>query len=164
MLRSCKMEYAFRLDFKVRDYECDIQGLVNNGVYQNYLEHARHEYLLASGIDFAELAKKNINLVVVKAELHYKFPLKSGVGFWVGLNVRRSSRIRFEFIQDIYRHPDDKLILNAIITATSINEKGRPILPIGEIAGLFPECKRRASGDSSGRLVIPAASVKEPIS
>ena len=51
------MEYAFRLDFKVRDYECDIQGIVNNGVYQNYLEHARHEYLLASGVDFAELAK-----------------------------------------------------------------------------------------------------------
>ena len=132
------MNYAYRLDFKVRDYECDIQGLVNNGVYQNYLEHARHEFLLASGINFAQLAKDNINLIVVKAELHYRFPLKSGETFWVGLNVRRSSKIRFEFIQDIYRHPDDKLIMNATITGTTINEKGRPMLPHA-LAGLFPE-------------------------
>ncbi|MBE9503540.1 MAG: acyl-CoA thioesterase [Proteobacteria bacterium] len=132
------MDYAFRLDFKVRDYECDMQGLVNNGVYQNYLEHARHEFLLASGINFAQLAKANINLIVVKAELHYRFPLKSGDNFRVDLNVRRSSKIRFEFIQDVYRYPDDKLIMNATITGTAINEKGRPMLP-DEIAGLFPE-------------------------
>ena len=28
----------YRLKFKVRDYECDMQGIVNNSVYQNYLE------------------------------------------------------------------------------------------------------------------------------
>ena len=65
----------FTLDFKVRDYECDMQGIVNNSVYQNYLEHARHEYLLAKGIDFAELARQKINLVVLRAELDYKLPL-----------------------------------------------------------------------------------------
>lgn len=32
---------VFRIDLKVRDYECDLQGIVNNGVYFNYLEHAR---------------------------------------------------------------------------------------------------------------------------
>ncbi len=132
------MDYAFRLDFKVRDYECDIQGVVNNGVYQNYLEHARHEYLLASGIDFAELAKNNVNLVVVRAELDYKFPLQSGDEFWVGINAKRSSKIRFDFLQDIYRSSDDKLILNAKITGTSVNERGRPFVP-EEIARLFSE-------------------------
>lgn len=39
----------------VRDYECDLQGVVNNAAYLNYLEHARHEMLRLSGIDFAEL-------------------------------------------------------------------------------------------------------------
>jgi hypothetical protein len=37
--RNTVMEYIFELPFKVRDYECDIQGIVNNAVYQNYLEH-----------------------------------------------------------------------------------------------------------------------------
>jgi acyl-CoA thioester hydrolase len=40
---------VFSLEMKVRDYECDMQGIVNNAVYQNYLEWARHEYLLSRG-------------------------------------------------------------------------------------------------------------------
>jgi len=130
------MEYAFRLDFKVRDYECDIQGIVNNGVYQNYLEHARHEYLLAAGVDFAALAQQNINLVVVRAELDYKTPLQSGDAFWIGLNTQQSSKVRFDFLQDIYRSADDRLVMNAKITGTSLNERGRPFLP-AEISALF---------------------------
>ena len=122
------MDYTFKLDFKVRDYECDIQGVVNNGVYQNYLEHARHEFLLASGIDFAGLAQQGINLVVARAELDYKYPLRSGETFWVGLNLQQVSRIKFEFLQDIYRSSDDKLIVSARIMGAALNERGRPFL------------------------------------
>ena len=130
------MDYTFKQDFKVRDYECDIQGVVNNGVYQNYLEHARHEFLLNSGVNFAELAKKKINLVVTRAELDYKYPLRSGDDFWVGLNCQQSSKIRFEFLQDIYRSSDNKLIMRSKIIGTSINERGRPFIP-EEITNLF---------------------------
>jgi acyl-CoA thioester hydrolase len=123
------MDYTYKLDFKVRDYECDIQGIVNNGVYQNYLEHARHEFLLDRGVDFAELARNNINLVVVRAELDYKTPLTSGDEFWVGINLEQSSKVRFDFLQDIYRKADDRLVLKARITGTSVNERGRPFVP-----------------------------------
>jgi acyl-CoA thioester hydrolase len=123
------MDYQFRLEFKVRDYECDLQGVVNNSVYQNYLEHTRHEFLFASGIDFAELARQQINLVVVRAELDYKSPLTSGDAFWVGLNIEQSSKLRFDFLQDIYRKEDDKLALKAKITGTALNERGRPYVP-----------------------------------
>jgi acyl-CoA thioester hydrolase len=30
--------HAFASEMSVRDYECDMQGIVNNSVYQNYLE------------------------------------------------------------------------------------------------------------------------------
>ena len=33
--------YIFELKDKVRDYECDLQGIVNNANYQHYLEHCR---------------------------------------------------------------------------------------------------------------------------
>jgi len=122
-------DYDFTLDFQVRDYECDMQGVVNNSVYQNYLEHTRHEFIKKLGIDFAELTKRKINLVVIRAELDYRYPLKSGDKFWVGLNFTRVSPIRFGFIQDIYRYPDNKLTLNGKIVATALNEKGRPKLP-----------------------------------
>ena len=123
------MDYQFKLDFKVRDYECDLQGVVNNSVYQNYLEHTRHEFLLASGIDFAELARQHINLVVVRAELDYKLPLTSGDDFWVGLNIEQSSKLRFDFLQDIYRTVDKSLVLRGRITGTALNERGRPFVP-----------------------------------
>jgi len=123
------MDYSYKLELKVRDYECDIQGIVNNSVYQNYLEHARHEFLSESDIDFTALAKSGINLVVVRAELDYKFPLKSGDKFWIGLNFERSSKVRFEFLQDIYRLADDKLVLKGKVIGTSLNERGRPFIP-----------------------------------
>ena len=123
------MDYAHKLELKVRDYECDIQGVVNNSVYQNYLEHARHEFLLESGINFAELARNKINLVVVRAEIDYKFPLQSGERFWIGTNLHQASKVRFEFLQDIYRSSDNKLIIRGKITGTSVNEKGRPFVP-----------------------------------
>ncbi len=130
------MEHDYKLMLKVRDYECDIQGIVNNSVYMNYLEHARHEFLLEKGINFADLAKNNINLVVVRAELDYKLPLSSGDQFWVEIKLVQSSRVRFDFLQEIYRNIDNKLILKAKITGTSVNNRGRPHLP-DEIKSLF---------------------------
>ena len=123
------IDYSFTLDFQVRDYECDMQGIVNNAVYQNYLEHTRHEFLKSIGINFAEVTMQKINLVVIRCELDYKYPLRSGDSFWVGLNLQQVSRLRFSFLQDIYRYPDNRLILNAVFIATGMNEKGRPKLP-----------------------------------
>jgi acyl-CoA thioester hydrolase len=131
------MDYAFRLDFKVRDYECDLQGIVNNSVYQNYLEHTRHEYLLSHALDFAELARKGINLVVTRVELDYRWPLRSGDHFWVGLNIARVGKIRGEFVQDIYRS-DGRLILNGKVQWAAVNERGRPFFP-AELAALLPQ-------------------------
>jgi acyl-CoA thioester hydrolase len=128
--------YQFRLDFQVRDYECDLQGVVNNAVYQNYLEHTRHEYIKQLGLDFAELTRRGVNLVVIRAELDYKRSLRSGDRFWVGLILERISPLRFAFRQDIYLLPDDKLAVKAWITGTGVNAKGRPELP-KEISGLL---------------------------
>jgi acyl-CoA thioester hydrolase len=123
------MRYLHEIEFKVRDYECDIQGVVNNGVYQNYLEHARHEFLQSRGINFAEVTAAGINLVVTRAELDYKNSLVSNDHFVVRSLVRQVSRVRFEFKQDLFRIPDEKLMLAAIITGTSVNQRGRPFLP-----------------------------------
>ena len=129
-------DYIYRLDLKVRDYECDMQGIVNNAIYQNYLEHCRHEFLLSLDIDFSRLTQKKVFLVVVHAELDYKAPLRGGDAFWIGLNLERVSPIRFVFLQDIYRNHDQKLVLSARTTGTALNEKGRPFLP-PELSGLL---------------------------
>jgi len=48
------------IHMEVRDYECDMADGVNNSVYLNYFEHARHSMLKTRGIDFAELARKKL--------------------------------------------------------------------------------------------------------
>ena len=119
----------FTIEMAVRDYECDIQGIVNNAVYQNYLEHARHEYLKSIGIDFADYTKQGINLVVVRAEIDYKQPLQSGDVFKVGVRMERESRIKFAFIQEIHRLSDNQKAIQAKIIGTAIGDNGRPTLP-----------------------------------
>jgi acyl-CoA thioester hydrolase len=123
------IDYQFRLDFEVRDYECDLQGIVNNAVYQNYLEHTRHEFLKQKGLNFSSLSERGINLVVIRAEIDYLYPLRSGERFYVGLNVERVSRLRFGFLQGIYLLPDNKPVLKAKIIGTTVNESGKPFLP-----------------------------------
>lgn len=122
-------KYHFQLAFEVRDYECDLQGVVNNAVYQNYLEHCRHEFIKTLGLDFAELCARGLNLVVIKAELEYKRSLRSGDRFWVGLILEKISPLRYRFRQDVFLEPDNQLVLKAWITGTGVNAKGRPQLP-----------------------------------
>ncbi|MGB0204540.1 MAG: acyl-CoA thioesterase [Neptuniibacter sp.] len=127
---------TFQVEFKVRDYECDMQGIVNNGVYFNYLEHARHEYLLAKGLDFADLTAKKIHLVVVRSEMDYKNSLTSGDQFVVQVSVERISKVKFGFRQRVVRLSDEKVALEALVIGTALNERGRPfILP--ELETLF---------------------------
>lgn len=122
-------DFVFNLELDVRDYECDMQGVVNNSVYQNYLEHARHKYLQTIDLDFSALTEKGINLMVIRVEIDYKFPLRSGDRFVVSVRMERISALRFGFVQNIYRLSDKKLIVKALVIATSVNAKGRPELP-----------------------------------
>ncbi len=119
----------FALPMQVRDYECDIQGVVNNAVYQNYLEHARHVFLLTCGLDFAALVRENINLVVTRAELDYVLPLRPGDEFTVTVALERVSRLRFGFRQAIVRTQDGKTMLRAFVVGTALDARGRPHLP-----------------------------------
>ena len=120
--------YVFELEFEVRDYECDLEGVVNNAVYLNYLEHARHSFLRTQGLDFAQLHDQGCDLVMTRAEIDYKIPLRSGDRFVVRLNVGRQSRLRFVFDQAIHRLPGFDLALEARIVGTGIIA-GKPGLP-----------------------------------
>lgn len=123
-----KKFFHFELEMQVRDYECDIQGIVNNSVYQNYLEHCRHKFLNSVGLDFAQLHNDGIDAVVIRAELDYKFPLRPGDDFIVGLKIAKHGKLRIIFNQQIIRKADEKLMVDAKITAV-LTRAGRPIAP-----------------------------------
>jgi acyl-CoA thioester hydrolase len=120
------MDYQYTINLKVRDYECDLQGIVNNAVYLNYLEHARHQYLLGRNVDFAKLHDEGIDLIVSRIEIDYKLSLTSGDEFLVGLNVRREGFLRVIFEQEIRRISDMKLVVKAKVIGVGV-KKGKPI-------------------------------------
>jgi acyl-CoA thioester hydrolase len=121
-------KFDFEIEMQVRDYECDIQGIVNNAVYQNYLEHCRHKFLNKACLDFAELHNQGIDAVVIRTELDYKFPLRPGDEFLVRLKIARQGRLRIVFKQQIIRKSDEKLMVDARIT-TVLTRNNRPISP-----------------------------------
>ena len=123
------MKYIYELEMKVRDYECDLQGIVNNANYQHYLEHTRHEFLLTTGESFAELHQQGIDVVVSKVTMSYKTPLRSKDEFVCKLAMQREG-VRFVFYQDIFRKSDGKLCLKGVVEAVCI-ENG--VLTRGEM-------------------------------
>jgi len=118
----------YNLKFVVRDYECDLQGVVNNANYQHYLEHARHQFLISKGVSFVQLHDEGIDLIVTKVEIEYKSPLKSNNEFIVTVVIQREGNARIMFIQEIYRLPDLKLVVKAKVTGVA-TKKGRPVNP-----------------------------------
>lgn len=67
-------KYIFEMPLKVRDYEVDSQGIVNNANYLHYLEHTRHEFCEARGFTFRDMQKQGIDPVVTKIEIEYHTP------------------------------------------------------------------------------------------
>ena len=113
------MKYIFEQQMKVRDYECDLQGIVNNANYQHYIEHTRHEFLLSLGVSFAHLHNEGIDPVVARLNMAFKTPLKSGDEFISKLYIKKEG-IKYVFYQDIFRLPDMKPVIKATVETVCV--------------------------------------------
>ena len=105
---------VFEMEMKVRDYECDLQGIVNNANYQHYLEHTRHEFLESTGGNFGRLHNEGIDAVINRVEIDYRTSLKSGDRFTSMLTLERRGP-KVIFFQEIYRLPDRQLCIKAVV-------------------------------------------------
>ena len=98
--------YLFETRMEVRDYECDIEGIVNNANYLHYTEHTRHRFLRALGVSFADLHEKGVDAVVARMQLQFKRPLKCDDEFRSCRNLHKEG-VRYVFEHDIYRASDN---------------------------------------------------------
>lgn len=123
------IKYVFEMPMRVRDYEVDSQGIVNNAVYLHYLEHTRHEFCRAVGTSFRSMQEAGIDPVLRGVSIEYLRPLGLGEEMVSKLAMRRDGA-RFVFIQDIYSLPDLEPVVRAEVTVVCL-EKGR--LSRGEV-------------------------------
>ena len=109
-------QYLFEIEMKVRDYECDIQGVVNNANYQHYMEHARHEFLEARGTSFSNLHAQGIDAMVSRVDISYKRSLRGGDRFVVKVALKREGA-KLIFYEDIYKLPAQQLCVRGVVEA-----------------------------------------------
>lgn len=118
-----KKKYAYEMPMRVRDYEVDCQGIVNNANYLHYMEHTRHEFCRMAGCSFAEMHLRGIDPVLRGVNIEYLRPLGLGQDFLSCINLRREGA-RFVFEQDIYAMPSGELATTAKVSVVC-TENGR---------------------------------------
>ena len=108
-------KYVYEARMEVRDYECDIEGIVNNANYLHYTEHTRHLCLKHCGLSFAEMHEKGVDAVVARMNLQYKTPLRCDDEFISRLWLEKQG-IKYVFHQDIFRASDEAMCFRGDIT------------------------------------------------
>jgi len=110
----------FEHTLKVRDYECDTQGHVNNAHYQHYFEVTRHEFLEKVGLNFHQLHLEGIDAVVAKVEIRYKVPLIGMDMFKCTVTQIEKSGVKYIFHQEIIRLSDNATCAKAKIEVVNL--------------------------------------------
>lgn len=113
--------WTFATTLKVRDYEVDCQGIVNNANYLHYLEHTRHEFCEWAGLSFRDMHAQGIDPVVRRIDIEYLVPLRLGMTFTSRLRVERRGA-RFVFVQEILHHPSGLLSARAEVTVVTLQD------------------------------------------
>lgn len=121
-MEESKPKYIYEMPLKVRDYEVDSQGIVNNANYLHYLEHTRHEFCQERGISFRDMQREGIDPVVSKIEISYLTPLRLAESMVSFLWLERKGA-RFVFHQDIF-NAAGKQVVKALVTIVAL-ENGK---------------------------------------
>jgi acyl-CoA thioester hydrolase len=123
---TTKDSYQYQLKMAVRDYECDMQSIVNNAIYQNYMEHTRHEFIKTIGLDFNVMCEQGIDVVVARIEIAFKNSLRSGDHFVSCVNVHKEG-IKYIFDQAIFHAATGQIITTGKVTTVArVNGKLSP--------------------------------------
>lgn len=105
--------YIYEMPIKVRDYEVDAEGIVNNANYLHYLEHTRHEFCEEAGLSFATMRARGLTPVVSRIDIKYLRPLGLGESMVSKLRLSRRGPV-FVFGQDIFT-PDGEPVVRALV-------------------------------------------------
>ena len=120
----------FRWDAKVRDYELDSQGIVNNANYLNYFEQSRGDYARHMKLDFQAYFEQGYSMVLTATEVKYHRSLRMNDHFYVTAVITSYDAKRIHFSHELRRLDNDKLVAKAMAHVACVDHKtGRSVMP-----------------------------------
>ena len=105
----------------VRDYECDIQGVVNHANYLHYMEHARHQFLRIIGDSFSSKHGEGFDMFVTHAELDYHRSLRSDDTFVIGVTIGRKGPL-LVVDEDVIRESDGVVVCSGRVHVAGVQD------------------------------------------
>lgn len=112
---------------KVRYAETDQMGVVHHGVYPQYLEIARLDWLDALGISYREMEKNGVMLPVYDMKLQYVQPAHFDDELKVEVVLAEEPRVRIRFVYKIF-NKENELLTKAETTLVFMDaQTKRPI-------------------------------------
>jgi len=127
-----------KCSLRVRTYECDSYGHVNNANYLHYLEYARHEFLRDIGFDYLRLIKSGYGVYITRIEIDYKKPACIDDELIIKSWPVKKGAVSGIIAQEVWRGVD--LIVQAKVTWAFVDSKGMPtkLPPEWDRPGLKP--------------------------
>ena len=124
--------YALRIYYE----DTDFSGVVYHANYLKFMERAREHVL---GVD--ELVRMydetGVGFVVYKAEMTFREGAVFGDQLEVRTSISSESAYRLVFRQDVYRVPDDTLLVEGLIHLVCVDGERKLVkLPETVVAGL----------------------------
>ncbi len=132
------MPLTHQSTYRVRHYECDAYGHLNNANYLRYMEQTAIEASAAVGYDDARYAALGTLWLIHETDIEYLLPLLAGdevvVTTWVADFRRVRSRRRYEFT----RVADGALVARAATDWAYLDRaSGRPVAISAEMIAAF---------------------------
>jgi len=109
---------------RVRTYECDAYGHVNNAVYLNYLEYARDHWILDSGLDYQALVASGQGVFVAEARLTFQSPALPGEELTITTAVAHAGAAWLTLAQTI--RCGERPVLEGELKLVWVGAHGRP--------------------------------------
>ncbi len=117
------MEHSCTL--RVRSYECDSYGHVNNAVYLNYLEYARHQYLKDIKLPIEELHAGGYGMWIVELQIRYRRPALMDDELTIITRPLKRMRLSGTLHQRILKGSEE--VAEAEVKWACVDARGRPV-------------------------------------
>jgi thioesterase III len=98
------MPYCAKYRFRVRSYELDVYGHVNNAVFMQWLEHGRSRLLQDKGLTYTSIVDEwGVRLVTVATSINFRAQLGLDDDVEVRTSVKRMGNSSVAFDQTIIK-------------------------------------------------------------